>query len=276
MKLAMFGDLHYPMTVINRPDVLEARDAFFEHFLTAFLETEADYHISLGDLTNTGEIAEFEYIFQKVRGYGDRLRFLHVLGNHDTYTHPKAKLLSLTGQRRYGLWEEEEALVVVLDTARETRQDWSGFIDAEQLEWLESVMRKPSDKPLLVFAHHPLYGSTARSTEAMMSLDPSLDIRGVLGRWAGTGLYFNGHNHENSVVRVGQWHFIQTAAPLDIPAFRIVTVEGGEVRVELHRLESEALTKWARTVGENMPYYEPYPSAEGNGTSEKLAVPAAR
>ncbi|TXK84440.1 metallophosphoesterase [Paenibacillus sp. N3.4] len=272
MKIAMIGDLHYPSMVINRPEVVKARDAFFEHVLSAFLETEADYHISIGDLTNTGELAEFDYIFKKVESYGSRVRFIHILGNHDTYTHDKADVLAATGRKPYDLIETEQATLVMLDTARETVTDWSGFMEEEQLTWLEAVIGEHPDKPLLVFAHHPIYGTTARSEEAMMSLHEAVELRQILNKHAGLGFYFNGHNHVNSIVREQNWYFVQTAAMLDIPAFRLITVENGQVSVELIKFEDENVKESVQIVSRHMPYFEPFPSSEGDEFSSSVSA----
>lgn len=274
MKIALIGDLHYPSMVINRPEVVKARDAFYEHVLSAFLETEADYHISIGDLANAGELAEFDYVFTKVKSYGSRVHFIHTMGNHDTYTHDKAAVLAATGRKAYDLIETEQATLVMLDTARETVTDWSGFMEDEQLVWLEHAVSRHvnTNKPLLVFAHHPIYGTTARSRETMMSLHETIELQHILNKHAGTGFYFNGHNHVNSIVRERDWYFVQTAAMLDIPAYRLITIENGQVSVDLIRLEDEKVKEWRQIVSRHMPYFEPFPSAEGDELSSSVSA----
>ncbi|MCD9021036.1 metallophosphoesterase family protein [Cohnella silvisoli] len=273
MKLAIIGDLHYPQQLTDLDQtVAEARDAFFERFIDLFLAIDADYHISIGDLTHAGEFAEFEYIINKVESSSPRRRFLHVLGNHDTYTHPKTDIIALTGQQRYGIIEDSDAIILLLDTAREIREDWSGTIDEEQLVWLKSQLNRETDKPLLVFGHHPLHGTTARSTEEMMSMDPELDIWPILANWPGIGFYFNGHNHIHSIVRKERWHFIQTAAIPDVPAVRIVTVNDNEVNVETVSLANDEITNWTSVFAGSLYDYEPFPNAEGDADAIQLTV----
>ncbi|HEY2493775.1 MAG TPA: metallophosphoesterase [Paenibacillus sp.] len=273
MKLAIIGDLHYPDELTNRkPSIEEARDAYYGHFMDMFLSIHADYHISVGDVTHAGEFTEFNYIMGKIESSKLRGRFLHVLGNHDTYTHPKKDILAITHQQRYGVIEEPNAIILLLDTARENRDDWSGTIDEEQLVWLEKQLSRKTDKPLFVFGHHPPYGTTARSTEQMMSLDPTLDIWPLLEQWQGIGFYFNGHNHIHSIIRKENWHFIQTAAVPDVPAVRIVTVLDNEVRLETVSMANEQLTEWASAFTGNMFDYEKYPNAEGDRAAVELIV----
>jgi len=271
MKLAIIGDLHYPDELTTHSKLNdEARDAYFEHFMASFLSMDADYHISIGDLTHAGEFTEFNYVMSKIESFSGR--FLHVLGNHDTYTHPKEDILAVTMQQRYGVIEEQDARILLLDTARECRDDWSGTIDEEQLVWLENEMTRTTDKPLLIFGHHPLHNTTARSTETMMSLDPSLDIWPILERWQGIGFYFNGHNHIHSIVKKANWHFIQTAAVPDVPAVRVVTVNDNEVILETVSFASEELSEWASIFTAHMYDYEQYPNAEGDQAAEGLVV----
>jgi Icc protein len=273
MKLAIIGDLHYPKELIDsEPFMEEARDAFYEHFMDMFLAIDADYHISIGDLVHMGELNEFDFIMRKIESSNLRGQFLHVLGNHDTFTYSKKEILSITRQQRYGVIEEPNAIILLLDTARETREDWSGTIDEEQLTWLELQMKRTTDKPLFVFGHHPLYDTTARSTEPMMSLDPALDVWAILEQWQGTGFYFNGHNHVHSIIQKENWHFIQTASIPDVPAVRIVTVQEDGVRVEMLDLSDTPLTAWASAFNRNMYDYEKYPNAEGNRSDLELMV----
>ncbi|MFE4713325.1 metallophosphoesterase family protein [Paenibacillus sp. NPDC056722] len=275
MKLAIIGDLHYPDELTSdEPSIAAARDAYYERFMDLFLSLEADYYISIGDLTHAGEAAEFKYVMRHIEKRGLRDRFLHVLGNHDTYTHPKSDILALTRLKRYEVIEEHDARIILLDTAREIREDWSGTIDEEQLNWLHNQFRQDPDKPLIVIGHHPLYGTTARSTESMMSLDPDLTVWPLFEQWQGAGFYFNGHNHVNSIVQQEHWHFIQTAAVPDVPSVRMVNIIDQEVNVETISFASDAFSNWASVFTPHMYDYERHPGCEGDTSALELFVNA--
>lgn len=66
MRLILMGDLHYPYLEQSNDQLLEARERFYSQFLQKFLEIEADWHISLGDLTNQGVAEEIEYVFSHI------------------------------------------------------------------------------------------------------------------------------------------------------------------------------------------------------------------
>lgn len=64
MKLVVLGDLHYPEVEEDIFSLRKARDNFFKRFLAAFLNIEADAHISIGDLTNFGKISEYQQVLE--------------------------------------------------------------------------------------------------------------------------------------------------------------------------------------------------------------------
>lgn len=281
MKIAVMGDLHYPVMKHADSSLLEARDTFFREIVRRFLAIDADLHIALGDLTNEGLPEEYERVYGWIRQDPHARRFVQLFGNHDKYTLDTADILSLTGQSRYSRIDTSDAVVVLLDTARDRlREDWSGFLDEAQLQWLTRFLMRPEeearseegDRPLLLFAHHPLYDTTTRSTEEYMWLAPEIDLRGTLQRYAGTGFYFNGHNHANSIVRENRWHYVQTADVLDYPAFRLIEATREKVDIRLMRIEEEELWKLARRIGENMIEYHPYAPAPGERKDGDLLV----
>lgn len=275
MKILLMGDLHYPYLEQVDEEVLDAREKFFAGFLGEFLTIEADYHISLGDLTNQGHTEELEYVFRHINNSGRS--FYHVLGNHDVYLQPKTNVFSITGQQRYHAVKSEEAHLVFLDTTREMDwKDWGGTIDAEQLSWLEQQVQESEDKPLLIFAHHPVYDTTARSHMDKLSIHPSIDMRRILGKKTGVGLYFNGHNHVHSIVNENQWHFVQTAACLDHPCFRMLELKQDEIKIHLIEAENYELLQHAPKVYNPMPYFNHTEECKGRSFDQvyTVSVPA--
>lgn len=271
MKCIIMGDFHYSLLNGGSAEMVEARDKVYEEMLGHFVQMDADYHISIGDLTHEGLPGEFDYVFQRI-GESSR-RFIHVLGNHDAYELPKTEIMALTGQQRYHVIDREEAMLIFLDTTKEmNRIDWGGELDGEQLEWLKAQLDKSGQKPVFIFAHHPVYGTTAHSTMEKMSIDPSIDMLEVLGRKQGPGFYFCGHNHKNSILQKDNWHFIQTAACLDIPAFRIVELTEQGVSVELIAVDKADMAEHIALFHKEIPGFTPSSDAHGQDTDHSLQV----
>lgn len=262
LRLLLIGDLHYPYVENPSAELIQAREAFYSRFLQRFLELEADWHISLGDLTNLGRPDELEYVFDHIF-QSDRF-FRHVLGNHDAYSLPKEQILAITGQQRYNAIETEEAYLVFLDTTKEMdHDDWGGELDEEQLAWLEKQVALSGEKPLLLFGHHPVYQTTARSHLDKLSIHPDIDVSSILAKKKGTGFYFCGHNHVHSIVQKDQWHYIQTAACLDQPGFRLVEVDENQIKVSFISMDDESILQQAPTIYNEMKHFTHTPDAQG-------------
>lgn len=272
MKLVLMGDLHYHEIDEKIPGLLEARTSFYNTILGRFLEIDADLHISLGDLTNFGTSLELVEVYELLRQQ-DRT-FIHVLGNHDLYGQTRNEVLEITGQQRYHAMNTDSAILVFLDTAKEMDfTDWGGWIDEEQLVWFERIVEASGTKPLLVFGHHPVYNTTARSDMEKGSIHPNIDIWRILNKKEGIGIYFNGHTHVDSIVAQNNWTFVQLSACLDQQSFRIVELTDEEIHISSVDLTDEALPEHLPLLHQHMKHFKPNPDARGKETDRTFIVP---
>ncbi|MGQ7886010.1 metallophosphoesterase family protein [Paenibacillus sp. WC2504] len=271
MKLVVMGDLHYHEINETIPGWLEARNEFYETLLGRFLELEGDAHISLGDLTNYGHSSELRDVYALLRE-SDRT-FYHALGNHDLYAQTRREVLEITGQHRYHAVENEKAVLVFLDTAKEMDfEDWGGSVDEEQLTWFEDVITASGTKPVLVFAHHPIHNTTTNSDKDKGSIHPSIDMWKILSKKEGVGIYFNGHTHIDSIVKQNNWTFVQLSACLDQHGLRIVDVEQDEIRISAIDFTDAALTGNVEMLYNNMKHFRHNASARGTDSERECIV----
>lgn len=271
MRLMIMGDFHYSRMANSTEEMQAARDKAFSTMLGKFLEWDADLHISLGDLTHEGHPEELEFVFDSMESSGRP--FIHVLGNHDTLSLPKTEILTITGQQQYHAIDMEEVMLLFIDTTKEMNEDdWGGEMDEEQLQWLQSQLETSGDKPVFIFAHHPVYATTARSTHEKGSIHPDINMKEVLKKKEGYGFYFCGHNHVNSIVQQEGWHYIQTAACLDIPAFRVVDLSEGKVKISHIPINDSSLADHIATFHKGMPGFEPTEKPHGEETDRSLVV----
>jgi 3',5'-cyclic AMP phosphodiesterase CpdA len=265
------GDLHYSAIDETVEGLYEARSSFYETFLGRFLEIDADAHISLGDLTNYGLSIELQEVYD-ILSRSER-QFIHVLGNHDLYAQPRNNVLALTGQARYHSITTEEAVCVFLDTAKEMDyEDWGGWIDEEQLQWFESIVKESGTKPLLVFAHHPVYNTTKNSELEKGSIHPDIDMWKILEQKEGQGFYFNGHTHHDSIVKQENWTFVQLSAALDQHCFRIVELDQEEVTISAIDVHDHEVVKNAPTLHEHMNHFTHQPNARGSESDRECRI----
>jgi Icc protein len=272
MKLVLMGDLHYHEVDETIPGWLEARTAFYQTLLGRFLDLDADFHISLGDLTNFGSSIELQEVYEFLRRK-DRT-FIHVLGNHDLYTQTKKEVLGITGGQPYHAIVTDKAMLVFLNTAKEMDlNDWGGWIDEDQLEWLEQMVKASGTKPLLVFGHHPVYKTTKRSEMDKGSIHPSIDMWRILNQKEGTGIYFNGHTHVDSIAEQNNWVFVQLSACLDQHGFRIVEIAGEDIRITAVDVTEGEVVDHAPTLHRHMKHFTHNPDARGTDAERECVIP---
>jgi len=265
MRLVILGDFHYSdlkeKDRIKEKEVFDIRDKYYEEIIASFLNTKGDYHIALGDLTNFGNKEELKYVCGAMKNNG--VNFIHVIGNHDSYNSSKKEILNETKQERYFSIDENDKKLIFIDSSLETNYEcWGGSIDEEQLKWLESEILDAKEKTVLIFSHHPVYDTTAQSKEENLYIQEIEELDRILSLHKGRGVFFCGHNHVNSICRRENWHFVQTAAILDINAFRVVDIK--EDKINFNYKEVNEVSDFSKVIGTNMIHFYIKDGAEGS------------
>lgn len=274
MKIAVIGDLHYP-TVKEGYELSQLdRQQFYERFMAHFFSIPADLYVSIGDLTNFGTQDELEEIYAIIDQH--HKPFIHVLGNHDVYAMSREEVLKITHQERYHSLSTDTAVLAFLDTAKEQNyEDWGGTLDADQQDWLTSVVESSGDLPLLVFGHHPVYGTTKNSTKIKRSISPDIPIWEILNKKQSAGLYINGHNHFNSIAAREQWTFLQIAAVLDEQAVRVIEISEAMISIDYVPFADPALQRQALNIGRAIDHFSLNLHPLGTQADVKYAIPLA-
>lgn len=247
MKVAVMGDLHYPLLSGAEPDLKRARDSYFATVLRRFLRIDAAVHANVGDLVQDGVIEEYEQVYGLIRENGHSRQFFSVFGNHDTRQARKADIAALRGHERYGSLDAGPARLLFLDGATEgdVREN-RGLLDDGQIEWLKEQVATAGDKTLLVFCHYPVPETTIRSIPEHSVW--GFDLHAVLRQHRGIGIYLNGHVHYNSIVKQDNWHFVQTTCVYDWPAFRTIEIGAEEIVIDYVPLDDERLQQQGETI----------------------------
>jgi Icc protein len=190
-----------------------------------------------GDLTNDGVDTDYERFLEVWGGaFGERL--LHVRGNHDSY---RGQGFAAWPHQRRAL---DGVTLALLDTTRPF--EVGGFLDAEQLEWLDELGAS-SDQPVVVLGHHPVWipGRDQRGHLAITP-DDSARLVEVLGRRRSLTCYLAGHTHRNRCQRLGGIPFAEVACVKDFPGgwaeYRVY--ERGIAQV-FHRAQGPEAVAWA-------------------------------
>ncbi|MCR2823525.1 metallophosphoesterase family protein [Lederbergia panacisoli] len=252
LRIALLGDLHYPVIDSSNKQLSAAVDHFFEDYLHEFLSIEADFHISIGDLTHLGLESEFLSVYKIINKFNRN--FQTVLGNHDVLSLPKEKISSLIQLPTYHSLETEEYFLLFLDTTKEFELHGWG-LDQEQWRWLEKQMEHSKEKHLLVFAHHPVPETTTISPKSEGLKEPLQDIRPLLKKRDGCVIYFNGHTHVRSYVQKNNFHFIQAGAAICDPDILLVELDGSNVNVRRMDIINKELEDSRKILYEKLPEF---------------------
>jgi hypothetical protein len=146
-----------------------------------------DAVIVKADLTDTGKVEEYDEFLSVYGALGDRLH--HVRGNHDAIRDPSLAIcdspytVDLPG-----------VTLAVLDTTAPGAI--GGTIGPDQLAWLDDLAAT-SDRPLLVFGHHPCgISAMFTSTRGSISYDDTAAFLDVVARRRGSRVLRRAHAYE--------------------------------------------------------------------------------
>lgn len=286
MRFIVLGDMHY--SFYSDPALTQGRELFFDNLLAEIADLKPDLVFSIGDAVNEGKPQEFESFLNIIKKRGLRDRFLIVPGNHDvlktpktglqTFLQPSARLfpgyeLPETTYYSFGL---EQAHFIVLDSAQEMNDsNWGGVLGKQQLRWLgeeiEDYNKGDWPKVLVVLAHHPLKDTTSRSDREMMNIAESHELWKQLEKLQrGRGLFFNGHNHVDSIATKEKWAFVQAGAIYRTQDYRVCDIEQREkdvMHVSVWTKEindgAESTIELANRLGDNLQYFSNPENAKG-------------
>lgn len=271
MKISLIGDLHFAKLKNSTKQSEEAKFDFYNSFMNHFFNNSSDFFVSLGDLTNFGYQEEIDGIFNIIRSYDKE--FYQVLGNHDLYASTKSEYLQAARQDEYFSFEEKGTVFCFLNSAKEQDfEDWGGEISQEQLVWFEKVILQSEGKNLIVFAHHPIYNTTARSNLDKLSITPTIDIWSILSKRTTPAVYINGHNHENSIVTNGNWTFIQIASCIDDSSWRNIEVADNQLILSYHKMEHPVLKESIPLFVHNMDHFKLYETPFGRESDRATII----
>jgi hypothetical protein len=237
----------------------------------------ADLYVSLGDLTQNGEEAEYRGVFSVIETLGRRSSFVHIPGNHDLLTADAAQTERWGSTPPiadgHGAIDTDSALLLFLNTCQvKKKEDWGGRLERRQLEWFGQQLARADGKPVLVFAHHPLPDTTALSERTMMRVEQAEPLLQLMEQVRVPCFWFNGHNHIQTIVRRDRWTFVQTASAVCMPCWRDVVITDEAVRVETTRLTEEAIVKAAEQTLRCYPGFHRVKANDAVGGKDDQAV----
>jgi 3',5'-cyclic AMP phosphodiesterase CpdA len=186
-----------------------------------------DLAVITGDLTDTASKLQYEGLRNQLLPIFGNTPYLICTGNHDKYTKNsglgKEGFLNLANREKtHTSMVFKNYLFLLIDSCRPD-DNW-GYIDADQLQWLESTLTANKDRPAFLFLHHPCNGpdlwfGIKNYREFLKLTRPFSNIQGI----------FCGHLHRNRVTvnpfMTGSRPYVQVPATVQFPcSYAIVRV----------------------------------------------------
>lgn len=209
VKFAIFTDLHFE----HIPDGLKR----IENFITNIRDVDVDFVIQLGDFCKP--IEENQILLDMLDSLGKP--HYHLIGNHDSDLFPKGKVMDfLHMDTSYYSFKYGKVKFIVLDTCFIKKEngyepyckknynktnDIYPILSDYELKWLESQLTDDS-KYFVIFSHHSFENEFAKrgvyNRETVRNL-----INGVNHTGNRVLLCINGHDHGDSIEKIGQTYY---------------------------------------------------------------------
>jgi hypothetical protein len=232
LRFAQVSDSHIGFTGKANPNVVGSFSQAISRINN--LGYTPDFVIHTGDLTHLATPAQFDQVKQMMAG----LRTPHVFtvpGEHDSIDDAGQKYRSVfgPGTRGDGWYSFDIAGVHVIALVNTLNLKKLGHLGVEQLDFLaKDVAPLPSDTPVIVFSHIPLF---AMYPDWGWATDDAAQALSYLGRFSSVTC-LNGHVHQVFSKTEGNVTFYSgttTAYPLphpgDGPAPKPLTLPAGKL-----------------------------------------------
>lgn len=201
-------------------------------------------------------------------------KFIHVFGNHDLYTSSAEDLSAYTGQAyNYAIDTDYARLIFYVSAVDEDPVEWGGLMTEIDQAFLIEEIEKAGDKPVLIFSHHPVYDTVAKTRMEKHYIEPTDRVQYVLNSHEGPGLFIAGHTHAESIKQKDNWTYVNIDAFLDHPKYSIINICQDEISVSSVEIPlNEDLDRQRQIIGSHMPYFVLRPLQAGTSLDREIKI----
>ena len=122
----------------------------------------------------------------------------------------------------YSLKPKKGFKVIVLDAVDNSKITGNGIFPKEELEWLDSELKKSKKDTVLIFLHHPLIEPFPSSHHKILNIE---EFYSVIDKYKNPIAIFSGHYHATKIIKENNVVHVSTPALVTYPnAFRIVSI----------------------------------------------------
>ncbi|MGE4328404.1 MAG: phosphodiesterase [Pseudodonghicola sp.] len=195
LRFAVLTDLHFVpegQTIYGFDPRQSLRAAL------AFLPSlpQVDFLVIAGDLADRAEPAAYDSLRAELAGLP--FPVILMVGNHDARAPFRAVFPDAPSQGGFvqGLHVFDQASLITLDTLCEDEPGHHGRLCAARLEFLEQALREaPTDRPVLLFQHHPPMDLAIPPMDAIRLRDEAAELAAFARAGRKPDYLFMGHVH---------------------------------------------------------------------------------
>lgn len=187
-----------------------------------------DLAVITGDLTDTASRLQYMGLRDELLPYFGSTPYLLCIGNHDKYTKNsglgESGFLDILVNRgkTYTSMLFNDYLFLLIDSCRPD-DNW-GYIDPEQMQWIESMLTTNKGRPAFLFLHHPCSGP-----DLWFGIKNHKEFLKLTQSFPGIQSIFCGHIHRNHVTSkrllTGNRPYVEVPSTIQFPcAYAIVRV----------------------------------------------------
>jgi len=196
-------------------------------------QNNLDFVVFTGD--NVDKATDINYMNFFKLANSIKFPYYTVLGNHDIsresedVTKEKYILYANSHNKNfsfdkpyYSFSPKPDYKVIILDMSIDNEVSANGFIDKEQLIWLDSELKDSKDKVVVIFQHFPAIEPFASEHHKLKNADEYLN---VIKKYNMPMAIFSGHYHTTKIVREDNVLHVSTPSLVTYPnSFRFVSI----------------------------------------------------
>lgn len=241
LTFAQISDAHYSSAKTNTSYRLTAESGeILQDAINQVNETpNVDFVMFTGDMINT----PYQKELMQFLPYANQLHapWYAILGNHDPcvggYLSKEVYWGILNSHNKhfnftrtyYSFTPKKGYKVIGLDSIIDDRITANGYIDCDQLKWLDKQLSRSKNQVVLIFVHTPFVEPFKSESHKVLNAD---EVLKVIRKYKNPIAIFPGHYHTTKIIQEGNILHVSTPSLVSYPnAFRIVKITNQKKKV---------------------------------------------
>jgi 3',5'-cyclic-AMP phosphodiesterase len=183
-----------------------------------------------------------------------RLPYYVILGDRDADTDENYTKTDFTAEFKFNGFDnihqsywakdiEDNVLLIGLDSS--TSNSFSGYLPAEEMDWLKNVLDENKNKFTIIFIHHP----PISDFDDNYRLKNASEFKELIKRYPQVKVVLSGHAHRNFTRNINGTLYVVSPSIVTYPnEYKILTIYSDKVTVENKAISFKQIIKKAKKL----------------------------